>query len=44
VVIVRAMFVFQARGSGRGLAVLPTDIVYRREAGVAPFMPPCGRR
>ena len=27
-----------------GLAVVPRDVVYRREAGVAPPMPPCGRR
>ena len=26
------------------LAVLPIDVVYRREAGVAPPMPPFGRR
>ena len=28
----------------RALALLPTDVVYRREAGTAPSMPPCGRR
>ncbi len=27
-----------------GLAVLPTDVVYRRDAGTKPPMPPCGRR
>lgn len=26
------------------LAVLPIEVVYRREAGTAPLMPPCGRR
>ena len=26
------------------LAVVPRDVVYRREAGVVPPMPPCGRR
>ena len=26
------------------LAVVPRDVVYSREAGVAPRMPPCGRR
>ena len=26
------------------LAVVPKDVVYRREVGVAPPMPPCGRR
>ena len=26
------------------LAVVPRDVVYSREAGVAPSMPPCGRR
>jgi hypothetical protein len=26
------------------LAVVPTHVVYSREAGVAPPMPPCGRR
>ena len=26
------------------LAVVPRDVVYRRDAGVAPPMPPCGRR
>ena len=26
------------------LGVVPRDVVYRREAGVAPPMPPCGRR
>ncbi len=28
----------------RPLGVVPRDVVYRREAGVAPPMPPCGRR
>ncbi len=28
---------------GGGLAVGPRDVVYRREAGTAPPMPPCGR-
>ena len=27
----------------RSLAVDPRDVVYRREAGTAPPMPPCGR-
>ena len=27
-----------------GLGVVPRDVVYRREVGVAPPMPPCGRR
>ena len=27
-----------------GLVVVPRDVVYSREAGVAPSMPPCGRR
>ena len=26
------------------LGVVPRDVVYSREAGVAPSMPPCGRR
>ena len=26
------------------LDVVPRDVVYSREAGVAPRMPPCGRR
>ena len=26
------------------LGVVPRDVVYSREAGVAPRMPPCGRR
>ena len=29
---------------GRGLAVVPRDVVNRRGVGVAPPMPPCGRR
>ena len=28
----------------RCLGVVPRDVVDRREAGVAPPMPPCGRR
>ena len=28
----------------RTLGLLPTNVVYRREAGTAPSMPPCGRR
>ena len=28
----------------RQLDVVPRDVVYRREVGVAPPMPPCGRR
>ena len=35
----------QARqASGASLAVVPMDVVDRREVGVAPPMPPCGRR
>ena len=30
--------------SAGALAVLPTNVVYRREAGTAPPIPPCGRR
>ena len=26
------------------LGVVPTHVVYSREAGIAPLMPPCGRR
>ncbi len=29
---------------GCQLAVLPRDVVHRREAGTAPPTPPCGRR
>jgi transposase len=28
----------------RWLGVLPAEVIYRREAGTAPPMPPCGRR
>ena len=28
---------------GPYLVVVPKDVVYRREAGTAPPMPPCGR-
>ena len=28
----------------RALGVVPRDVVYMREAGVIPPMPPCGRR
>ena len=35
---------FQLLKPGGRLAVVPRDVVYRREAGVAPPMPPCGRR
>ncbi len=31
-------------GFQQRLAVLPTNVVYRREAGTAPPIPPCGRR
>ena len=30
--------------SVKSLDVVPRDVVYRREAGVVPPMPPCGRR
>ena len=32
------------RAAHAGLGVLPTNVVYRREAGTAPPIPPCGRR
>ena len=43
------MMIFFTRSAGRQtivplLAVDPTNVVYRREAGATPPMPPCGRR
>ena len=34
----------RAGGTVGVLGVVPRDVVYSREAGVAPRMPPCGRR
>ena len=34
----------EARAGVTGLAVDPTNVVYRREAGATPPMPPCSRR